>query len=345
MGTRPCGSQERSLQVHARYTRQAVRRQRPRERERFAIGGGRRRDKGGLEGDDPARRERLRRTAIVLAVGSEEVDPGDAVDVHVHKARHGRAMRPGRAPTNRDHRPVGDPHVSLDQRPAYERRLHPEPHEAPSPGGLDQVSLRSIRKSSGRGAANRYMTRDRTSTIVGASLAGAKAAETLRAEGFDGRVVVVGAENERPYERPPLSKEYLRGEAGREKVYVHAADFYAEREIELRLGRVVVSLTSRRTRWCSRMGSACATTACCSPPAPSHTGSRSKARISTGCSTCAASRTQTSCGSGWTPAVPWWSSGAGGSARRWRPRLASEASTSPSSITGKSCWNASSART
>ena len=86
------------------------------------------------------------------------------------------------------------------------------------------------------------MTRDQTFIIVGASLAGAKAAETLRAEGFDGRVVVVGAENERPYERPPLSKEYLRGEAGREKVYVHAADFYAEREIELRLGRVVVSL-------------------------------------------------------------------------------------------------------
>ena len=48
--------------------------------------------------------------------------------------------------------------------------------------------------------------------IVGASLAGAKAAQTLREEGFDGRVVLVGAEEDRPYERPPLSKEYLRGE-------------------------------------------------------------------------------------------------------------------------------------
>lgn len=47
--------------------------------------------------------------------------------------------------------------------------------------------------------------------IVGASLAGAKAAETLRQEGFDGRIVLVGAEPEPPYERPPLSKEYLRG--------------------------------------------------------------------------------------------------------------------------------------
>ncbi|MGC8472626.1 MAG: FAD-dependent oxidoreductase, partial [Acidimicrobiales bacterium] len=48
----------------------------------------------------------------------------------------------------------------------------------------------------------------RTFVIVGASLAGAKAAETLRAEGFDGRVVLLGDEARRPYERPPLSKEY-----------------------------------------------------------------------------------------------------------------------------------------
>jgi 3-phenylpropionate/trans-cinnamate dioxygenase ferredoxin reductase subunit len=73
-----------------------------------------------------------------------------------------------------------------------------------------------------------------TFVIVGAALAGAKAAETLRTEGFDGRVVLVGAESERPYERPPLSKEYLRGEAGREQVYVHPDGFYEENEIELR---------------------------------------------------------------------------------------------------------------
>ena len=84
------------------------------------------------------------------------------------------------------------------------------------------------------------MTTDQTHVIVGASLAGAKAAETLRAEGFDGRLVLIGAEDERPYERPPLSKEYLRGEAGREKVYVHDEGFYAEHDIELRLGRTAV---------------------------------------------------------------------------------------------------------
>jgi 3-phenylpropionate/trans-cinnamate dioxygenase ferredoxin reductase subunit len=86
------------------------------------------------------------------------------------------------------------------------------------------------------------MTSRQTHVIVGASLAGAKAAETLREEGFDGRVVLVGAEHERPYERPPLSKDYLRGEVGREKVYVHDEGFYAEHDIELRLGRTAVSL-------------------------------------------------------------------------------------------------------
>jgi 3-phenylpropionate/trans-cinnamate dioxygenase ferredoxin reductase subunit len=86
------------------------------------------------------------------------------------------------------------------------------------------------------------MSSDQTHIIVGASLAGAKAAETLRQEGFDGGVVLVGAENERPYERPPLSKDYLRGEVGREKVYVHDESFYAEHDIELRLGRTAASL-------------------------------------------------------------------------------------------------------
>jgi 3-phenylpropionate/trans-cinnamate dioxygenase ferredoxin reductase subunit len=55
------------------------------------------------------------------------------------------------------------------------------------------------------------MTADTAHVIVGASLAGAKAAETLRAEGFDGPLVMIGEENHRPYERPPLSKDYLLG--------------------------------------------------------------------------------------------------------------------------------------
>ncbi len=70
--------------------------------------------------------------------------------------------------------------------------------------------------------------------IVGASLAGAKAAETLRDEGFTGRIVLIGEEPDRPYERPPLSKDYLRGEFERQKVYVHDEGWYADQDIELR---------------------------------------------------------------------------------------------------------------
>jgi 3-phenylpropionate/trans-cinnamate dioxygenase ferredoxin reductase subunit len=88
------------------------------------------------------------------------------------------------------------------------------------------------------------MTTDQTFVIAGASLAGAKAAEALRAEGFGGRLLLVGAENERPYERPPLSKDYLRGDVGRETVYVHDAGFYAEHDIDLRLGRTAVDLNT-----------------------------------------------------------------------------------------------------
>ena len=83
---------------------------------------------------------------------------------------------------------------------------------------------------------------DRTFVIVGASLTGAKAAETLREEGFDGRVVLVGAETERPYERPPLSKDYLRGESGRDAIYVHDASFYDDQRIELRLGETATGI-------------------------------------------------------------------------------------------------------
>jgi 3-phenylpropionate/trans-cinnamate dioxygenase ferredoxin reductase subunit len=79
---------------------------------------------------------------------------------------------------------------------------------------------------------------DQTFVIVGAALAGAKAAETLRKEGFDGRLVLIGAEAERPYERPPLSKEYVRGEA-ETKPYVHDESFYAAEQIELRTSTTV----------------------------------------------------------------------------------------------------------
>jgi 3-phenylpropionate/trans-cinnamate dioxygenase ferredoxin reductase subunit len=81
-----------------------------------------------------------------------------------------------------------------------------------------------------------------THVIVGAALAGAKAAETLRTEGFDGRIVLLGAEPNLPYERPPLSKDYLRGESERESAYVHPEEYYAEHDIELRRSAHVTTL-------------------------------------------------------------------------------------------------------
>jgi len=92
------------------------------------------------------------------------------------------------------------------------------------------------------------MADDRTFVIVGASLAGAKAAEALRDEGFEGRIVLVGSEQHRPYERPPLTKGYLRGEDGADKVFVHDEGFYGEQAIELLLGRTATGLdTAART--------------------------------------------------------------------------------------------------
>lgn len=86
------------------------------------------------------------------------------------------------------------------------------------------------------------MVSEQTFVIVGASLAGAKAAETLRSEGFDGRVVLIGEEAERPYERPMLSKEYLWGDKPAAKLYVHDEGFYAENDIELLTGTRVACL-------------------------------------------------------------------------------------------------------
>src|SRR5215207_5349256 len=75
-----------------------------------------------------------------------------------------------------------------------------------------------------------------TFVIVGASLAGGGAAATLRQEGFDGKVILIGAEPQLPYERPPLSKEYLRGESSFEQALVQPPDFFRENDIETQFG-------------------------------------------------------------------------------------------------------------
>ncbi|MBD0747183.1 NAD(P)/FAD-dependent oxidoreductase [Streptomyces sp. CBMA152] len=83
---------------------------------------------------------------------------------------------------------------------------------------------------------------DRTFVIVGGGLAGAKAAETLRAEGFNGRVILIGDEREHPYERPPLSKGFLSGKEERDSVFVHEPAWYAQNDVELHLGQTVTAI-------------------------------------------------------------------------------------------------------
>jgi len=87
-----------------------------------------------------------------------------------------------------------------------------------------------------------------TFVIVGAGLAGAKAAEALRTNGFDGTVVLIGEEADRPYDRPPLSKGYLQGRSEKDTIYLHPADWYAEHHIELRL-RTRVTAIDRPAHW------------------------------------------------------------------------------------------------
>jgi 3-phenylpropionate/trans-cinnamate dioxygenase ferredoxin reductase subunit len=86
------------------------------------------------------------------------------------------------------------------------------------------------------------MSHDQGFVIVGAGLAGASAAESLRTAGFDGRIRLFGAERHRPYLRPPLSKGYLGGKDPRDSVFVHPERWYDENRVELTTDRPVAAL-------------------------------------------------------------------------------------------------------
>jgi 3-phenylpropionate/trans-cinnamate dioxygenase ferredoxin reductase component len=81
--------------------------------------------------------------------------------------------------------------------------------------------------------------------IAGGGLAGAKAAEALRGQGFDGRIVLAAEENIRPYERPPLSKDYLQGKAQRDTIFVHSPDWYDANRVGLLPGTAVTGIDRR----------------------------------------------------------------------------------------------------
>ncbi len=86
------------------------------------------------------------------------------------------------------------------------------------------------------------MTTEPRFIVVGGGLAGAIAAQTLRDDGFDGRITLIGDEPHRPYERPPLSKDYLQGSADRDSIFVHPEAWYVDHAVELCLGASVTSL-------------------------------------------------------------------------------------------------------
>jgi 3-phenylpropionate/trans-cinnamate dioxygenase ferredoxin reductase subunit len=86
------------------------------------------------------------------------------------------------------------------------------------------------------------MSGPRPVVVVGAGLAGARTAESLRAEGWDGPIVLLGAEPHRPYERPPLTKGYLSGGEDREKLFVHPEGWYADNGVDLRTSARAVRL-------------------------------------------------------------------------------------------------------
>ena len=86
------------------------------------------------------------------------------------------------------------------------------------------------------------MSSDGNYVIAGGGLGGAKAAQAMREAGFEGPLVLIGAETELPYERPPLSKDYLQGKAERDSIFVHPRDWYSDNNVDLRLGSAVTSI-------------------------------------------------------------------------------------------------------
>ena len=103
--------------------------------------------------------------------------------------------------------------------------------------------------------------------VVGAGLAGGTAVTELREQGYTGTVVVVGAEEHPPYERPPLSKGYLLGNDPIDDAFVHPVGWYAEHDVDLRLGVEATALDTD-AHVVHRAPATSAYDGCCWPPGP-----------------------------------------------------------------------------
>jgi len=114
--------------------------------------------------------------------------------------------------------------------------------QGPAAKSLPMVHVKGERKA-GAGAAPKPSGKGRKRiVIVGAALCGGTAAATLRREGFDGHLTLIGAEQHLPYERPPLSKSFLRGETSFDDALVESAAFWPDKQVELRLGTKAIGV-------------------------------------------------------------------------------------------------------
>ena len=98
--------------------------------------------------------------------------------------------------------------------------------------------------------------RQRGCVVVGAGLAAATTVQTLREEGFDDPITLIGEEVDRPYERPALSKEYLQGRTDRADLYVHSSGWYSDHEVDTRFGQQAVEIDRNTSEVRLRAGEA-----------------------------------------------------------------------------------------
>ena len=182
---------------------------------------------------------------------------------------------------------------------------------------------------------------DQVFTIVGAGVAGANTAQQLRGEGFDGRIVLIGEEPERPYERPPLSKEYLRGRRppARSRRLTRASMPSMTSTCGRRLGSAASTSQRARSSWVRRRGGSTMTSSSSLPArTPDDCGSRDT--TCQGSTICGPSRTPTPCVTPPGRRSVWSWPGAAGSAQRCRPRSISWAWLSQWSAATRRHWRA-----
>lgn len=150
-----------------------------------------------------------------------------------------------------------------------------------------------------------------TYVVVGASLAGARAVEALRNEGFDGRIILVGAEYHLPYDRPPLSKEVILGSKDPGDTLIHKSDFYSRNDIELLLGSRArrIDTHGRRVELHDGVSVQADKVLLCTGTTPRRP--EIPGWISTACTSCGPSTTRRRSVTGCGPVLPWRSSGAG----------------------------------